>query len=152
MPLDLEEQEQVDELKAWWNRHGTLILAAVLAALVAFVGWLAWTKYESGQAAQASVLYETAVKAAQAGDAKALRDAGGTLARILQEAVAEADQRQNERDGNRNQQDAEQSSEGAVSNVFEHQSQDHLVVVSGAAAGVAPITCNCEPSGRARTN
>ena len=80
MPLDLEEQEQVEELKAWWNRHGTAILALVLAALLAFVGWAAWRKYESGQAAQASVLYETVVKAGQAGDAKALRDAGGTLA------------------------------------------------------------------------
>lgn len=80
MPLDLEEQEQVDELKAWWSRHGTLILAVVLAALLAFAGWAAWRKYEGGQAAQASALYETVAKAAQAGDAKALRDAGGTLA------------------------------------------------------------------------
>jgi predicted negative regulator of RcsB-dependent stress response len=79
MPLDLEEQEKVEELKAWWNQHGTLILAVVLAAVVAFVGWAGWRKYESGQAGQASVLYETLVKAAQAGDAKALRDAGGTL-------------------------------------------------------------------------
>src|SRR5258706_38339 len=80
MPLDLEEQEQVDELKAWWSKHGTLILAAVLAAVVAFTGWLFWRKYEGGQAAQASALYETLAKAAQSGDAKALRDAGGTLA------------------------------------------------------------------------
>jgi predicted negative regulator of RcsB-dependent stress response len=80
MPLDLEEQEQVDELKAWWDRHGTQILAVVLAALLAFAGWAAWRKYEGGQAALASALYETAAKAAQAGDAKALRDASGTLA------------------------------------------------------------------------
>ena len=80
MPLDLEEQEQVAELKAWWNQHGTLILAVVVAALVAFAGWAGWRNYESGQAAQASALYEALAKAAQAGDAKALRDAGGTLA------------------------------------------------------------------------
>jgi predicted negative regulator of RcsB-dependent stress response len=80
MPLDLEEQEKVEELKAWWNRHGTLILVAVLAAVIAFVGWTAWRKYEGGQAGQASALYETVARAAQAGDAKALRDAGGTLA------------------------------------------------------------------------
>ncbi len=79
MPLDLEEQEQVAELKAWWNQHSTLIVAAVLAALVAFAGWAGWRNYESGQAAQASALYEALTKAAQAGDAKALRDAGGTL-------------------------------------------------------------------------
>jgi predicted negative regulator of RcsB-dependent stress response len=80
MPLDLEEQEHVDELKAWWSRYGTLILVVVLAALLAFAGWLAWRKYEGGQAGLASALYETVAKAAQAGDAKALRDAGGTLA------------------------------------------------------------------------
>jgi predicted negative regulator of RcsB-dependent stress response len=80
MPLDLEEQEHVDELKAWWSRYGTLILVVVLAALLAFVGWAGWRKYEGGQAAQASVLYEAVAKAAQAGDAKALRDAGGALA------------------------------------------------------------------------
>src|SRR5258706_4956200 len=80
MTLDLQEEEQVDELKAWWSKHGTLILAAVLAAVVAFTGWLFWRKYEGGQAAQASALYETLAKAAQSGDAKALRDAGGTLA------------------------------------------------------------------------
>ena len=79
MPLDLEEQEQVAELKAWWSRHGTLILTAVLVAVLAFAGWAGWRKYESGQSAQASALYETLAKAAQAGDAKALRDAGGTL-------------------------------------------------------------------------
>jgi predicted negative regulator of RcsB-dependent stress response len=79
MPLDLEEQEHVDELKAWWSKHGTLILAAVLALILAFTGWAFWRKYEGGQAAQASVLYEALAKAAQSGDAKALRDAGGTL-------------------------------------------------------------------------
>ncbi|SRR5260221_2408096 len=80
MPLDLEEQEQVDELRAWWNQHGTLVLTAVLVAVLAFAGWAVWRKYDTGQSAQASVLYETLAKAAQTGDAKALRDAGGTLA------------------------------------------------------------------------
>ena len=28
MALDLEEQEQVAELKAWWNQYGSLITAA----------------------------------------------------------------------------------------------------------------------------
>jgi len=79
MALDLEEQEQVAELKAWWTQHGNLVLAVVIAAAVAVVGWQGWRWYEHGQAAQASVLYDTLTKAAQAGDAKALRDAAGTL-------------------------------------------------------------------------
>ena len=79
MALDLEEQEQVAELKAWWTQHGNLLLAVVIAAAVAVVGWQGWRWYEHSQAAQSSVLYDTLSKAAQAGDAKALRDAAGTL-------------------------------------------------------------------------
>jgi predicted negative regulator of RcsB-dependent stress response len=79
MALDLEEQEQVAELRAWWTQHGNRVLAVVIAAAVAVVGWQGWSWYEHSQAAQASVLYDTLAKAAQAGDAKALRDAAGTL-------------------------------------------------------------------------
>jgi predicted negative regulator of RcsB-dependent stress response len=79
MALDLEEQEQVEELKAWWKLHGGLITALVLAVALGFAGWQGWRWYQSSQAGQASVLYETVTKAAQANDAKALRDAAGTL-------------------------------------------------------------------------
>jgi predicted negative regulator of RcsB-dependent stress response len=79
MPLDLEEQEKVEELKAWWKQHGGLIAAVVLAAALGFAGWQGWRWYQANQAAEASVLYDTVSKAAQANDAKALRDAAGTL-------------------------------------------------------------------------
>src|SRR5206468_3244395 len=80
MALDLEEQEQVAELKAWWTQHGNRVLAVVIAVAVAVVGWQGWRWYEHNQAAQASVLYDTLTKAVQAGDAKAMRDSGGALA------------------------------------------------------------------------
>lgn len=79
MPLDLEEQEQVAELKAWWKQHGNLIVAVVLAAALAFAGWQGWRWYGATQAAQAAAQFDALAKAAQAGDAKALRDAAGTL-------------------------------------------------------------------------
>ena len=79
MALDLEEQEQVAELKAWWTQHGNLVLAVVIAAAVAVVGWQGWRWYQVSQSTQASVLYDTVTRAAQANDAKALRDATGTL-------------------------------------------------------------------------
>src|SRR5438105_1214457 len=75
MALDLEEQEQVAELKAWWNQHGNLIVSAITAAALAFAGWQGWRWYERNQASQAGSLYDTLVRAARAGDAKALRDA-----------------------------------------------------------------------------
>src|SRR5918999_645505 len=79
MAHDLEEQEKVEELKAWWKQHGGFITALILAVALGFAGWQAWRWYEANQAAQASVLYDTVTKAAQANDAKALRDAAGTL-------------------------------------------------------------------------
>lgn len=79
MALDLEEQEQLAELKSWWRTHGNLVIAVIVAAMLAFAGWRYWRVHQGNQAAEAAVLYETLGKAAQAGDAKALRDAGGTL-------------------------------------------------------------------------
>jgi predicted negative regulator of RcsB-dependent stress response len=51
----------------------------ITAAAVAFAGWQAWRWYERSQAAQAGALFDTVARAAQAGDAKALRDASGAL-------------------------------------------------------------------------
>src|SRR6478672_7714453 len=83
MALDLEEQEQVAELKAWWRQYGSLIFAAIVAAALTFAGWQAWRWYERRQASEAGVLYDTIGRAARAGDAKALRVArsadGGAL-------------------------------------------------------------------------
>ena len=79
MALDLEEQEQVEELKAWWKQHGSMVAAVVVAVAVGFAGWQGWRWYQANQAAHASALYETLTKAVQANDAKALRDAAGTL-------------------------------------------------------------------------
>jgi predicted negative regulator of RcsB-dependent stress response len=79
MALDLEEQEQVAELKAWWKQHGNLIVTAVLAASLAFAGWQGWRWYSASQAAQAGAVFDALAKAAQAGDAKAVRDSAGTL-------------------------------------------------------------------------
>jgi predicted negative regulator of RcsB-dependent stress response len=79
MPLDLQEQEHVDELKAWWNRYGTFVVALAAAVAVGFTGWALWRNYQAGEAAKASAIYANLAKAAQAGDAKALRDSGGAL-------------------------------------------------------------------------
>ena len=79
MALDLEEQEQLASLKAWWKDHGGNIVLVVVAAAIAFSGWQGWRWYQMQQASEASALYETLLKAVEAGDAKAVRDSGGTL-------------------------------------------------------------------------
>lgn len=66
--LDLQEQEQIDALKAFWNRYGNLITwlaTAVLLALAAFNGWNWWQRE---QAAKASGLYGELERAVLAGE------------------------------------------------------------------------------------
>jgi predicted negative regulator of RcsB-dependent stress response len=79
MAYDLEEQEQLAQLKGWWRDNGTKLIAVLAAAAIAASGWLGWRNWQAGQAQQAAALYETMIKAMQGGDAKALGDAGGTL-------------------------------------------------------------------------
>lgn len=67
-PLDIQEQEQIDALKAFWNRYGNLVtwlLALALAGVAAFNGWNWWQRR---QAENAAVLYDQLVKASEAND------------------------------------------------------------------------------------
>lgn len=64
MAYDLEEQEQIDTLKAWWKQYGNLVTWLLIAALSSFAAWTAWTNYQRGQATQASSIYEEVQRAA----------------------------------------------------------------------------------------
>ena len=79
MAYDLEEQEQLATLKGWWKDNGAKVLAAVAAVAIGVAGVQVWRNWQAGQAQQAATLYDSLLKALQANDAKALRDAGGTL-------------------------------------------------------------------------
>jgi len=67
-PLDLEEQEQLDQLKHFWNTYGNLITWIVLLAAGAFVAWNGWQYFQRSKAAQAAALYDEVERSAQAGD------------------------------------------------------------------------------------
>ena len=68
--LDLQEQEQVDALKAFWAQYGNLIMWTVTLLLAAFAGYTWWQKLERDKAAVASTMYGQVQAAAAAGDAK----------------------------------------------------------------------------------
>jgi len=76
---DLEEQEQLASLKAWWQENGGLVTAAVTVVLVALAAWQGWNYYQRNQAVQASGLYDSVQKAARAGDLKQMRDSAGAI-------------------------------------------------------------------------
>jgi len=68
MAYDLEEQEQLATLKAWWERYGNLTTWLVIAALAAYSAWAGWNYYQRNQTTQASALYEELQRAVEAKD------------------------------------------------------------------------------------
>jgi predicted negative regulator of RcsB-dependent stress response len=76
---DLEEQEQLAALKAWWKDNGTQVIASVVLVLAVLSGWLGWNYYQRSQAAQASALYDAVQKAAGAKDLKLVRESAGAV-------------------------------------------------------------------------
>lgn len=76
MAYDLEEQEQLATLKAWWNQFGNLTTWIITIGLAAYAAWSGWNYYQRNQAAQASQLYDELQKAVTAKDpVKVLRAA-----------------------------------------------------------------------------
>ncbi len=67
--LDLEEQEQLDQLKSFWKQYGNLITWVLIAALGAYAAWNAWNWWQRDQAVKAGAMYDELDRAAQAGDA-----------------------------------------------------------------------------------
>ena len=79
MAYDLEEQEQIDELRAFWNRYGNLILTLVTVVALAVAGWRGWEWWQQRQAVQAAGVYARIQQAAQANDAAKARGAATEL-------------------------------------------------------------------------
>ena len=67
--LDLEEQEQLDQLKSFWKQYGNLITWVLIAALGSYAAWNGWHWWQRDQAAKAGAMYDELDRAAQAGDA-----------------------------------------------------------------------------------
>lgn len=72
--LDLQEQEQLDALKAWWKENGSRLLGVLLVAVVAMVGWRGWQYYQQEQASEAATLYAEFTRQLDSGDAKRVND------------------------------------------------------------------------------
>lgn len=69
-PLDLQEQEQVDQLKAFWKQYGNLITWTLILALGGFAAFNGWNWWQREQGGKASSMFDELERAAQAGDAE----------------------------------------------------------------------------------
>ncbi len=79
MAYDLEEQEQLDVLKAWWKRHGNAVLLGIAAFAAVVVSIQGWRYYQKSQQQQAAMVYEVVQVAMQNKDVKRIRTAAGQL-------------------------------------------------------------------------
>lgn len=61
MAYDLEEQEQLDEFKAWWKAYGKMVGNLALAALLGYAVFQGWHYYKNNQAVGASTQYQELV-------------------------------------------------------------------------------------------
>jgi predicted negative regulator of RcsB-dependent stress response len=57
MAYDLEEQEQLASLQAFWNKYGNLLTWTLILVLGGFAGYNYWNYHQRNQAVGASTLY-----------------------------------------------------------------------------------------------
>jgi predicted negative regulator of RcsB-dependent stress response len=76
---DLEEQEQIEELKTWWKLHGTLVSGVILALAAGFVAWQGWQWWQRSQTGQAAQLYGGVQQALMQQDVKRAKLLTGEL-------------------------------------------------------------------------
>lgn len=76
---DLEEQEQLAEIKAWWKQYGNLLTNVLLAAMLAVAAWQGWNWYQRNQSAQSAAVYSVLQKAVQEKDLQKVKAASGEL-------------------------------------------------------------------------
>ena len=77
--LDLQEQEQVETLKAWWKDNGNTVLGVVLVVVVAMGGWRGWQYYQNKQSAEAATLYQQFTEQLASNDVKRVNDAAAAV-------------------------------------------------------------------------
>ena len=79
MAYDLQEQEQLAELKAWWDKYGNLATWIVLAILLGIAAWNGWNAYQRRGAAAAAVVYGEYLRAQEAHDTAKVKELTGTM-------------------------------------------------------------------------
>jgi len=85
MALDLEDQEQLDELKIWWDKYGKQLINTVLVLVIAYAAWQGYQYFQQKKTIEASDIYQKLVESdptdtalVKAEGAKLMNDYAGT--------------------------------------------------------------------------
>ena len=88
--LNLQDQEQLDTLKAFWKQYGNLITWTLILGLGGFSAWNGWNWYQRDQGVKAGAMFDELDRAATAGDAdRAARVFGDLKQRYAKTAFAQ---------------------------------------------------------------
>ena len=79
MAYDLEEQEQIDAIKGWWEEYGKLVMLGVIACLLTIAAFQGWRYYRVQQAQGAATLFMQLDEAQRLNDPKRVRDIAAQL-------------------------------------------------------------------------
>ncbi len=79
MAYDLEEQEKIASLKAWWDRYGNALTSLALGVAVAVAGYNGWQWYQRDRTAKAAGAYDELQRAVVAKDIARTRELTGVL-------------------------------------------------------------------------
>lgn len=77
--LDLEEQEQLDQIKHFWSKWGTPITGVAIVVMGTFAAWNGYQYWQQRQALQASALADVVASAVESGDQTRVAQAFDTM-------------------------------------------------------------------------
>jgi predicted negative regulator of RcsB-dependent stress response len=77
--FDLEQQEQIDAIKTWWERYGNIITIVVLVVALGVTALSGWRWYQNRQTEGASVLYLAIQEGLQGNNQTRVREAATQL-------------------------------------------------------------------------
>jgi predicted negative regulator of RcsB-dependent stress response len=77
--LDLEEQEQLERVKHFWKRYGTLITLTLALVLAGFAGWQGWQWWQRDESGKAAAMYDELERAVRDADKARIERASADL-------------------------------------------------------------------------
>ncbi|WP_269533388.1 tetratricopeptide repeat protein [Chitinimonas sp. BJYL2] len=77
--FDLQEQEQIAELKAWWAKWGKLLVTALVAALLGYFGNMGWKHWQKSTGESAALALNEVEKAFESKDLAKTRAAADAM-------------------------------------------------------------------------